>query len=1161
MKQYPRIYSVSTVGLIFHYNVDYKLNSFRTDFTGESGIGKSMIADLLQLIFVAKAGFYKPGTDSSGSQGRDIATLPLESIGYAFVNIQKSEHQFLTIGVYIQKSIGNVRPFIIQKGIHWDRNSEFEYNDKILLHRSFLGENNKIPDIETLKKEILKPKGCILESFNDVSTYHHLLFYNEILPIDLSQEDNKLQTYSQIIQSFARAKTTMLKRNEFKNFLFADDDDIYDEYRKQIISLESFHRQYQDQRDTISRVKVRFDVLKVYKDVFVAVKKAKVLYLTATTVFNHQQVQAIEQEYKIARNNFVENSLRFLYLNLQIAHHEFESEHKRESQLAGRLKENEAEQRQTESDLAKCREKQVDAKDQIQTLQRVYDEYIPINKGMKDLDLLLKIYQTTKVIQNEIERQPLAKRNKQILSEYIFTLTEAQLLEAFAASDYSKLSFDESYQKNLNEVRQIKEEIEQIEKLLSAYSKDNVNSITHWVFNQPERSFSLEEESILRHFIHLSTVQPKEETEQRYIPSPDQLLTQSKISIRNSDSFWIDMGGVYERVKLIKNTIWDSTEHRTNNIGVFVEEIKNNLRVKQTNLQKKEKLLLVLHQAGWSRELLALYINREQVLHFTEDTSLPTLSQFEDMKLWNARKDFHVNLFKNTESELQKARDNERELDRLVTEHTTKHKLQSSVIDELTTKISEAQQKQSSKQIEVKGWNEKLSGINNDYFETIKEELIKNIIEEMGVILKVYIKEGEVQISKIYEEKITPLLKSNSVIESRMKELDDPSFINGIEMLKQKHIESLNNYSVKLGYDINLTENYPIYSHESVKQATDTHTNLELQLDEIHRNKIQPLLPDNESIGLTKDLDIIATELIPKVFEGKKVNNVAENLEEEVMNYLNSINEKMKTIDEHKVGIIQNIFGKVSDVYYDFEDKIKDIKSFFDEKEITGEIKIRLDFTPSEHYPIEWINTLKKKINNANVDSTPLFKNNSKEENSAEEIIINVFKQFSTSRVKDPDIKKLTNPKSYFDVEVNLVRKSGEKIDGSSGQDYAKIALLCIARLSRIERDKKGKNRALIPGIRFMPIDEVAGLGGNFTLLNEIAEEYDYQILTMTIAPGIGFDEGKQYIYMLNTNKESTQLKINTPPFGLFSGSDLQKDISHYIKAQADEKGINLPGN
>ena len=52
--KYPLFYSLSTVGVRKHYNQDYLLHPIRTDFTGDGGVGKSMIADFLQILFVWK---------------------------------------------------------------------------------------------------------------------------------------------------------------------------------------------------------------------------------------------------------------------------------------------------------------------------------------------------------------------------------------------------------------------------------------------------------------------------------------------------------------------------------------------------------------------------------------------------------------------------------------------------------------------------------------------------------------------------------------------------------------------------------------------------------------------------------------------------------------------------------------------------------------------------------------------------------------------------------------------------------------------------------------------------------------------------------------------------------------------------------------------------
>ena len=49
MKNYPRIYSLSTLGLIHHYENDYLFHNMRTDFVGDSGSGKSITVSYTHL--------------------------------------------------------------------------------------------------------------------------------------------------------------------------------------------------------------------------------------------------------------------------------------------------------------------------------------------------------------------------------------------------------------------------------------------------------------------------------------------------------------------------------------------------------------------------------------------------------------------------------------------------------------------------------------------------------------------------------------------------------------------------------------------------------------------------------------------------------------------------------------------------------------------------------------------------------------------------------------------------------------------------------------------------------------------------------------------------------------------------------------------------------
>jgi len=105
MKQYPRIYSLSTVGLIHHQEFDYLFHPFRTDFVGESGSGKSMIADLIQLIFVGSDAF-ESATKATGKREPDGMVLTqggnIKVTGYAFLNIEMKPGKYIVVGCCIE---------------------------------------------------------------------------------------------------------------------------------------------------------------------------------------------------------------------------------------------------------------------------------------------------------------------------------------------------------------------------------------------------------------------------------------------------------------------------------------------------------------------------------------------------------------------------------------------------------------------------------------------------------------------------------------------------------------------------------------------------------------------------------------------------------------------------------------------------------------------------------------------------------------------------------------------------------------------------------------------------------------------------------------------------------------------------------------------------
>src|SRR3982751_1602052 len=98
-KNYPKIYSIHTVGIRNHNNADFLIHPLRTDFTGQSGTGKSLIgADLPQLILTAGK-FYKSATKPKGDVSRDYNSIPLSNkdFAYAFMNIEWKQGKFIVI--------------------------------------------------------------------------------------------------------------------------------------------------------------------------------------------------------------------------------------------------------------------------------------------------------------------------------------------------------------------------------------------------------------------------------------------------------------------------------------------------------------------------------------------------------------------------------------------------------------------------------------------------------------------------------------------------------------------------------------------------------------------------------------------------------------------------------------------------------------------------------------------------------------------------------------------------------------------------------------------------------------------------------------------------------------------------------------------------------
>ena len=244
---YPKIYSLSTVGMIKHYNHDYLFHHRRTDFIGSNGVGKSILADLLQLLFIYDKDLIKFGTEDV-KETRFIHTLPYQTtFAYCFLNVIVDENKFITIGVQIHsQDRKRLVPFVITKSAELNKDlSQLALDkDDVLFSKNFI-KNKTIPDIQDLAEWLndeRKLKLVFFKTREEVQDYYNFLSNKEILPINLSRENN-LKAFAKIIQSFSKAKTLKLSGKDasknLKEFLLEEaDEDIKLDFEKKKTELE-----------------------------------------------------------------------------------------------------------------------------------------------------------------------------------------------------------------------------------------------------------------------------------------------------------------------------------------------------------------------------------------------------------------------------------------------------------------------------------------------------------------------------------------------------------------------------------------------------------------------------------------------------------------------------------------------------------------------------------------------------------------------------------------------------------------------------------------------------------------------------------------------------------------------------------------------------------
>ncbi len=1135
------------------------MHPLRTDFTGGSGSGKSVIADLLQLIFVAKKEFWESGTDVMTTEKRTVEGVVLKQggdqgqgyFGYAFANVEVEKGKYIIVGTHIQTNARSVFPFIIQKGHNFESEQEMNLEpcDSFLLYRDFLPGNQILP-IDKMRENFEK-RGYIMKQYNQrTAEFHRILYNNQILSTDFSNDDKKLKTFAQILQSFARGKGVGAKSEDLKNFLFANDDDQNKEYEKRKKEIEEAHEEYKRRARVYETVKLKKDrLLSLLED---KKKRDTALHraLLTETGWAFQQREVIGKDLIRTQKETAHVNLQQIQLETRVNDLNMEAVERELDSITGERErlETELENRKKQRDFA---EKNRSSYEKAYTIsQNDYDDASAKWSKVRAAELWIKAYKTVDLLKEEFRKQDGMLKERQKLREFVDFMTRKHITEQFETSSWSR-DYRMAQAEYDGIMDQLDSQITRLEEIMPLFDKDNKDSVVQWAIRNAGK-LSKEEESVLMHFKTLGTKKPGEKSDgERYIPDPEAVYKNLKPVDKDTKGFWVNMGGVMEYVTYVQKQMFnnpDTIEKELQKYGNTIE-----IELKKLHADRFEQRMLRDHlmEFGFNTSVSDAWLKREELEAFVPDDSLVMSKDEFEMILdlySNPKSNLRVQYDeakKNWEDALQKLR----EADDIISNSQGGLLAIEGQIKQLdTTQLPEKERELKNFQATRKGLEERFADWKKDVATYLKEDEGEKSLEKVNKEIREIEKEHGSSTKMLYNaftQRLQDISRRQGSLEQRLIGL-----MEQMPALENRYQEVLARYTQVIGEfkPDEIVDNVEESQVNKLKVTViTTQKSFESNFEGILKDE-KFNIDDERLKGNHKyDFQTLAEVMLPKIIVNP--DRVEEDLASDIEEHLKSINQKMNEINDHKLKIINGIFSKIEEVYTEYRDRIDDMREFFRSNKISGGHYVEINFDPSKSYPISWIRSLNKQIA-AKAQNIGLFKMFENEGEGADAIILKAFLEHSDGKNVKPDIRKLTNPKSYFDLSISLKTPKGEDAPGSNGQNYTMLALLCIARLSIIDSDRLSrKDRKIRKGVRFMTIDEVAGLGENFDMLYELAKNYDYQILTMTIDPIGRFEEGKQNIYTLRKNNNPEFHNINPTPLAQFSYDNIVEHLDDYIHA------------
>jgi len=994
MKNFPRIHSLGTVNIIHHQEFFYEFHPFRTDFVGESGVGKSIVTDLLQLIIVGSS-LYESSTQSQGDrpfQKLVLNTGTSPDFAYAFINVEIERDQFIALGTYIEKTARQSEAFIIQKGLDFEAET-LRYLDQPITIEDFEVNGDWLPIVD-LETYFTVSKSIGFKKFRRFTEYHLLLSRENLIPLDITT-NNEMAGYAKILQAFSRKGINVKSSIELQKFLFGtfEQQKYLKQYNEIVQDLQDNQNDYKINLTEIDKINKQKDELKKLYELKLLKEASEKKYYKRKWKFLYYREKILKKELLITLSTYLTARQSIKKLN-RIAEKKLKSA-KQEAQGL-------------ESSIAFAKSALKPYRAKISEMKLV-DDFLGKHDTLKAKDIL--DYQTD-------------FKTKKDLIERIARL-QVKFKSNNLEQEFSKLAFDSGLTAVISHINKgietLRNSLEEIETLRKFNDYQNTNSLAYWIV-QNNKNLSLEEESIIKHFQDVGTQKPKEVSSgKQYIPNPEELLQSAKNTEEEAtaNGFWISLKGLRIFISNVEKQIFKNKE-RQGLINIF-KEAEIDVLARKTEIKQKHKF-------------------QNELLNFINDLDEPKL-YFE---AWQRRDEISYDASDIEDPLLLKS---EEEVKNIIALYKDKV-----AIEKKFTKLEKEYDVYTIKQALLEGLEKDLKGYKYIKLAEPSEDIAKLLTQYK--IDSSLDKKYDFEPSSFYKEFSDEYQKNKDVF---VKDEQIMNVVTSRE-LNDKEISQLKlKFDFKKPKKlVPITQDDLTVFEEALEQSWEDYkiefssivkNEIKNDADKFYENYEFKLLAKTILPRIFKDISFEDKEVIDKITQ--YLEDIFDRNAELDKNKLSRIKDLIRDVQRavksqsNTARRIKNIFNK--------DDKII---TGGNKAVLKHEPNERISIDWLNDYLANLANSEVSLFNETGEYPADAKQ---KKYVSIGEKIKRAYSKHSKLPLNAVDIEDLLNPFSYYSLSFKIETPNKAEISGSTGQTYTATALLCIAKLSLIQEDAISK--------------------------------------------------------------------------------------------------------